>query len=86
MEVTARGDQGHLNTRLVHCNLVITLTIGAKRKERYNEIGLALVGYSASSTGRSCDIQNNCNVFHTSFVQHRRLQFIGHGHLGWLSD
>jgi len=30
--------------------------MGAKRTERYNEIGLTLVGYSASSTGRSCDV------------------------------
>jgi len=56
--------------------------MGAKRKERYNEISLPLVGWSANSTGRSCDVQNNCNVFHTaccvrpitSAVQHQQRQ------------
>ena len=32
-----------------HCNLVITLMIGVKRKERYNEIGLPLVSYSTNA-------------------------------------
>ena len=39
--------------------------MGAKQKERYNEIGLPIVGYSANCTlGRSCDIQNNSHIFH----------------------
>jgi len=31
------------------------LMMGAKREERYNEIGLPLLGYSAYCTGRSCE-------------------------------
>ena len=50
----------------IHCNLIIMLMMGTKQKEHYNEIGLPLVGYSAHSTGRSCDTQNNCNMFHTA--------------------
>jgi len=53
---------------VLHCNLVITLMMGAKRKERNNEIGLPLVGYSTDCTGRSCDIQNNCDIFHISML------------------
>ena len=63
--------------------------MGTTRKQHYSKIGLPVVGHSANCTGRSCGIQNNCNIFHitwciwpiTSVVQ--QTQIIRH--LGWLS-
>ena len=58
---------------------------GSQAKRRYNEIGLPLVGYCANCTGRSCDIQNNYNIFQTacciwpitSVIQHPHYATVG---------
>ena len=53
----------------IHCKLVITLMMGAKQKECYNEMSVITkytFHYSYSANSTSCDIQNNCNVFHTA--------------------
>jgi len=54
-QVLLCGCHGESHIVLLHCNLVIMLMMGAKRKGRYKEIGLPLVGYSTYCTSRSCE-------------------------------